>query len=65
MKYEVAEINVVRATDGTFIVRTINQEGVGEITTASTFDSLTSRLSELLTANPAIASQLQATQSVN
>lgn len=57
MKYEVAEINVVRATDGTFIIRTIGPDGVGEITTAPSFDGLTARLNELLTANPSIASQ--------
>lgn len=47
-KAELKEVNIVRASDGTFIVRSVDKDQQ-EITTAVDFTALTARLADLFT----------------
>lgn len=65
MIQELAEINVVRANDGTFIIRTLSERGVNEMTTAIAFGGLVDRLREILYPQTPVASVQEATTTVN
>lgn len=61
IKVELSEVNLVRATDSTFIVHTVSDAGQ-EITTAPDFGSLVARLTEIFVPS---ASQQEGTKAVN
>lgn len=50
---DIKEINVVRASDGSFIIRNLTEQGVSDIQTASDFEGLTSKLKGLVTVDAA------------